>query len=177
MKKLLLLLASLSIVLAACSSDKKETPETTNGAGATETEEKANPAADMMKFYLSISQSINEVDADLNSFENAQGEAALPEGAELKTMKEAAIASADNAAAKVEALEVPKTLSTHQEAIDSALAKMQEAYTLKSQALATEGEIKFDEANAKFQEADTELNAVLKEVGLVGSSIFNEVSL
>jgi hypothetical protein len=177
MKKLLLLLASLTIVLAACSSEKEETPETTNGAGTAKTEEKANPAADMMKFYLSISQSINEVDADLNTFENAQGEAALPEGDELKTMKDAAKVSADNAASKVEAMEVPEALTKQQEAIESALTKMQEAYTMKSQALVSEGDVKFDEANVKFQEADTELNAVLEEVGLVGSSIFNEVSL
>ncbi|MBW9235510.1 hypothetical protein JQK62_25615 [Leptospira santarosai] len=48
---------------------------------------------------------------------------------------------------------------------------------MKSQALVSEGDVKFDEANVKFQEADTELNAVLEEIGLVGSSIFNEVSL
>ncbi|WP_342543166.1 hypothetical protein MHH33_05375 [Paenisporosarcina sp. FSL H8-0542] len=176
MKKLLLLLTSLTIVLAACSSDKEEKPETTTN-GAAKTEEKANPAADMMKFYLSISQSINEVDADLNAFEDAQGEAALPEGADLQAMKDAAKASADNASAKVEALEVPKTLTKQQEAINSALSKIQEAYTMKSKALASEGEVQLDEANAKFQEADKELNAVLEEIGLVGSSIFNEVSL
>jgi len=178
MKKLLLLVASLTIVLAACSSEKEETPETTtNGSGAAKTEEKVNPAADMMKFYLSISQSINEVDADLNTFEIAQGEASLPEGAELKTMKDAAKVSADNAAAKVEAMEVPEALTKHQDAIESALTKMHEAYTMKSQALVSEGDVKLDEANVKFQEADTELNAVLEEIGLVGSSIFNEVSL
>ncbi|MFC6039473.1 hypothetical protein ACFPYN_08560 [Paenisporosarcina macmurdoensis] len=176
MKKLLLILASLSLTLAACSGDKEETKETTNEETKT-SEEKVNPAGDMMKFYLSISKSINEVDADLNAYENAKAEEALPEGAELKTMQDAAKTAADNAAVKVEELEVPAELKDQQEAIDSALTKMQEAYTMKSEALAAEGEVVLDEANAKFEEADTELNKVLEEVGLAGSSILNEVSL
>lgn len=176
MKKLLFLIASLTIVLAACSSDKEEAKETTTN-GATSSEEKANPAADMMNFYLSISKAINEVDADLNTFENAKAEETLPEGAELQTMKDAAKVAADNSAAKVEELEVPAELKDYQKDIDAALAKMKEAYTMKSEALAAEGEVQLDEANAKFEEADTELNAVLEKTGLIGSSIYNEVSL
>ena len=176
MKKLLLLTASLSLVLAACSADKEEAKETTTD-NTQASEEKVNPAGDMMKFYLSISQSINEVDADLNTYESAKAEEALPEGAELKTMQDAAKTAADNAAVKVEELEVPAELKDQQEAIDAALTKMQEAYTMKSEALAAEGEVVLDEANAKFEEADAELNKILEEVGLAGSSIFNEVSL
>ncbi|WP_017379132.1 hypothetical protein [Paenisporosarcina sp. TG-14] len=176
MKKLLLLLASLSLVLAACSGDKEETKETTNEETTT-SEGKVNPAGDMMKFYLSISNSINEVDADLNAYESAKAVEELPEGTELKTMQDAAKTAADNAAVKVEELEVPAELKDQQEAIDSALTKMHEAYTLKSEALAAEGEVVLDKANAKFEEADAELNKVLEEVGLAGSSILNEVSL
>ena len=176
MKKLLVLIASLSLVLAACSSDKENATETKT-TGATSTEEKANPAADMMNFYLSVSQSINEVDADLNAFEDAQAAGELPEGAELQTMKDNAKAATVNASAKVKTLKIPASLTEQQEAIEGALAKIQDAYNMKSEALAAEGEYVAEEANAKFQEADTELNAVLKEVGLIGSSIFNEVSL
>lgn len=176
MKKLLLLIASLSLVLAACSGDKEEKKENTNEETTT-ADKKVNPAGEMMKFYLSISQSINEVDADLNAYESAKAEEALPEGADLKKMQDAAKTAADNAAVKVEELEVPSELKDHQESIDSALNKIQEAYTMKSEALAAEGEVVLDEANAKFEEADAELNKVLEEVELEGSSIFNEVSL
>ena len=180
MKKLLLLTASLSLVLAACSEDKEEKKvTTTEGTKSVETtsEEKANPAGDMMKFYLSISQSINAVDADLNAYENVGTLEVPPKDAELKKMQDAARIAAANAAVKVEELEVPAELKDHQETIDSALNKMQEAYTMKSDALAAKGEVVLDEANAKFEEADAELNKVLEEVGLAGSSIFNEVSL
>ncbi len=176
MKKLLLLIASLSLVLAACSEDKEEVKvTTTEGTKSEETtsEEKANPSGDMMKFYLSISKSINAVDADLNAYEN---EEAPPEGAELKKMRDAARIAAANAAVKVEELEVPAELKDQQVTIDSALKKIQEAYTMKSDALAAEGEVVLDEANAKFEEADAELNKALEEVGLAGSSIYSEVS-
>ncbi len=92
-------------------------------------------------------------------------------------MQDAAKTAAENAAVKVEELEVPAELKDHQETIDSALDKIQEAYTMKSDALAAEGEVILDEANAKFEEADAELNKVLEEVGLAGSSIYSEVSL
>jgi hypothetical protein len=126
----------------------------------------------MMKFYLSISQSINTVDADLNIYETVEEP---PEAAVLKNMRDAAKVAADNAAVKVGELEVPAELKDQQVAIESALTKLQEAYTMKSEVLAAEGEVVFDEANAKFEEADAELNKVLKEVGLAESSIANEV--
>lgn len=172
MKKLLLLIAATSMLLAACSEDKKETTEkTTNDTPKTDV--KADTKIDLMKFYLSISQSINEVDADLNAFEGTE---TLPEGAELQTLKDAAKTSADNAAAKVASLEVPETLTEQQEAIKSALTKIQESYTMKSDALSAEGDVVFDQATAKFEEADAELNVLLEEVKLAPSSILNEVS-
>lgn len=172
MKKLLLLLAATSMFLAACSEENTDNTETT----PTETpkaEVENDTSVDLMKFYLSISQEINKADADLNAFENAKE---LPEGEELQTMKDAAKASADNTMAQVQALEVSETLSEQQEELESALTKIEESYKMKSDALAAEGEVVLDEANAKFEEADAELNALLEEAELAGSSILNEVS-
>ncbi|MFX3675371.1 MAG: hypothetical protein ACE3JQ_13130 [Paenisporosarcina sp.] len=173
MKKLLLLIVATSMILAACSEDKKETTTETKTSETPKTETKSDTTIDLMKFYLSISKSINETDADLNAFEGAEE---LPEGTELQTMKDAAKTSADNTIAQIQSLEVPETLSEQQEKIDSALTKIEEAYTMKSEALAAEGEVVFDEANAKFEEADAELNALLEEAELAPSSILNEVS-
>lgn len=180
MKKLLLLIASLSLVLAACSEDKevkKVTPTEGTKSEETITEETANPAGDMIKFYLSISQSINAVDADLNAYENVGTLEVPPEGAELKKMQDAAKTAAEKAAVIVEELKVPAELKDHQETIDSALNKITEAYRMKAEALAlaAEGEVVLDEASAKFAEGDAELNKVLKEVGLAESSIASEV--
>jgi PBP1b-binding outer membrane lipoprotein LpoB len=172
MKKLLLLIAATSMILAACSEDKKETTEKTT-TDTPKTEEKADSKIDLMKFYLSISKSINETDADLNAFESAE---TLPEGAELQTMKDAAKTSADETIAQIQALEIPGTLVDKQEKIESALTKIEESYTMKSEALTAEGEVVFDQATVKFEEADAELNVLLEEVELAPSSILTEVS-
>jgi uncharacterized protein YdaU (DUF1376 family) len=174
MKKLLLLLAAISLILAACGSNEDEAAKSTN---ATSKEEKTDTTIDLMKFYLSISQTINQADADLNAFEGAQAEAELPEGEELTAMKAAAKTSADESLAAVKSIEIPAALSAQEKEIASALTKMQESYTMKSEALASEGEVVFDEANAKFEEADTELNVLLEEAELAPSSILKEVSL
>ena len=170
MKKLLLLIASLSLVLAACTEEKVEKKVTTTEG--TETEEKSDVAGEMVKFYLSISQTINTVDDDLNAYEFTEEPT---EAVELKKMRDAAKVAAANAAVKVGELEVPAELKDQKVAIESALTKMQESYTMKSEALAVEGKVDFDEAKAKFEEADAELNKVLKEVGLAESSIAKEV--
>lgn len=174
MKKLLLLLAATSMILAACGSNEDEAKTTTN---ASPKEEKTDTTIDFMKFYLSISQTINQADADLNTFELAQGKDALPEGEELTAMKAAAKTSADETLAAVQSIEIPATLSEQEKEIASALTKMQESYTMKSEALASEGEVVLDEANAKFEEADAELNVLLEEAELAPSSILKEVSL
>ncbi|MBU0906349.1 MAG: hypothetical protein KKF57_14235 [Firmicutes bacterium] len=174
MKKLLLLLAATSMILAACGSNEDEATTTTN---ASPKEEKTDTTIDFMKFYLSISQTINQADADLNAFELAQGKDALPEGEELTAMKAAAKTSADETLAAVQSIEIPATLSEQEKEIASALSKMQESYTMKSEALASEGEVVLDEANAKFEEADAELNVLLEEAELAPSSILKEVSL
>ncbi|WP_394190450.1 hypothetical protein [Paenisporosarcina quisquiliarum] len=174
MKKLLLLLAATSMILAACGSNEDEATTTTN---ASPKEEKTDTTIDFMKFYLSISQTINQADADLNAFELAQGKDALPEGEELTAMKAAAKTSANETLAAVQSIEIPATLSEQEKEIASALTKMQESYTMKSEALASEGEVVLDEANAKFEEADAELNVLLEEAELAPSSILKEVSL
>lgn len=174
MKKLLLLLAATSMILTACGSNEDEATTTTN---ASPKEEKTDTTIDFMKFYLSISQTINQADADLNAFELAQGKDALPEGEELTAMKTAAKTSADETLAAVQSIEIPATLSEQEKEIASALSKMQESYTMKSEALASEGEVVLDEANAKFEEADAELNVLLEEAELAPSSILKEVSL
>ncbi len=174
MKKLLLILAATSMILAACGSNEDEATTTTN---ASPKEEKTDSTIDFMKFYLSISQTINQADADLNTFELAQGKDALPEGEELTVMKAAAKTSADETLAAVQSIEIPATLSEQEKEIASALSKMQESYTMKSEALASEGEVVLDEANAKFEEADAELNVLLEDAELAPSSILKEVSL
>ncbi|WKA56007.1 hypothetical protein [Planococcus shixiaomingii] len=172
MKKLLLLGATAALFLGACGEESTTEEKTT---ASTESTEKAPDAKkELMSFYMSIPQAINAVDADLNAFETAQAKETLPEGDDLATMKEAAIASAKEAGTAVDGIEIPETLADHKADIEGAFASIKESYSMKADELAKEAS--FEAANAKFVEADEVFNKMLKDQGLAPSSILNEVS-
>lgn len=173
MKKLLVIGFSVALFLGACNEETANTAEETSETDAA-SEETSNAKQEMMRFYMSVSNKINSVDADLNAFENAQTEETLPEGDDLQALKDAAMASAEKTSAAVDEIEIPETLDAQQEEIEAALASIKESYDMKVEELSNEGS--FEEANAKFQEADEKFNALLEELELNPSSIYNEVS-
>lgn len=173
MKKLWAIGLTATFLLTACAEEESTEPkETTSTEKSDDTSEVKK---EMMKFYMSIPNTINAVDADLNTFEINQAEEALPEGEELQAMKDAAIASSNEAVKAVDSLEIPETLKDQEEKISSAFTAMRESYDLKAEELTKETP-SFEAANEKFNEADTQLNELLEEQGLAASSIYNEVS-
>ncbi|EGA90478.1 hypothetical protein GPDM_04909 [Planococcus donghaensis MPA1U2] len=174
MKKLWAIGLSATFLLTACSEEEATEPKET--ATSTDTSDDTSEVKkEMMKFYMSIPNTINAVDADLNKFEMDQAEEALPEGEELQQMKDAAISASNEAVNAVDSLEIPETLKDQEEQITSAFASMRESYELKAEELSKETP-SFEEANEKFNEADAQLNEILEELGLAASSIYNEVS-
>lgn len=173
MKKLWAIGLSAAVLLTACG-EEEATKATETTAGAESSEESKNVKQELMKFYMSIPNSINAVDTDLNAFEMDQADDILPEGEELQTMKDAAIASAEEAANTVENIEIPAALEDQQEKIEEAFAAMRESYEMKVEELSKDAS--FEAANIKFGEADAKLNELLVEQDLAASSIYNEVS-
>lgn len=176
MKKLLVIGLSSFLFLSACSSEEtKETTETTDSpAGETASTDNAEVKKELMRFYMAVPNTINEVDGDLNTFEQQQEEGILPEGDELTAMKEAAASSAEEASQAVKGIEIPEALNDKKEDIESALGMISESYDMKAAALAEE-ETSFEAANEKFAEADEIFNSILEEHELIPSSIQNEV--
>ena len=172
MKKLWAIGFSAAVLLTACGEESTTATETT--AKAEGSEESKEIKQELMKFYMSIPNSINAVDADLNAFEMAQADGELPEGEELQAMKDAAIASAEEAAATVETIEIPAVLEDQQVKIQEAFAAIQESYEMKAEELSKDAS--FVAAEEKFAEADAKLNELLVEQDLAASSIYNEVS-
>lgn len=174
MKKLLVIGFSAALLLSACGEDTTsgatEKSPATDGAA----KETGNAKQEMMRFYMSVPNTINATDADLNAFEMAQTEGTLPEAEELQTMKDAAKASAEETSAAVEGIEIPETLEEQKTDIEAALASIKESYDMKAEELTKEAS--FEAANAKFQEADEKFNALLEAQELNPSSIYNEVS-
>ncbi|MFK8795669.1 hypothetical protein [Planococcus plakortidis] len=175
MKKITILGISAALLLAACGTEQStDTTETTSGSATMETG-KESIKSQLMQFYLSVSKDINKVDAQLNEFEIAQSEDALPAGEELSEMKEAAMSSAGQAMQAVDSIEVPGALSEHQEEISGALDSITASYGMKIKELKTDAP-DFGAAADKFAEADAALNKVLEENGLIASNLYNEVS-
>lgn len=182
MKKLLVIGLSSFLFLSACSSDETtESTETTepteatdSSAGETTSTDNAEVKKELMRFYMAVPNTINEVDGDLNTFEQQQAEEILPEGEELTAVKEAAASSAEEASQAVNGIEIPEALNDKEEDIQSALDMISESYDMKAAALAEE-ETSFEAANEKFAEADEIFNSILEEHELIPSSIQNEV--
>lgn len=176
MKKLLAIGFSAVLFLGACSEDTtSEEKASTDKETEETTQQNSDVKQELMRFYLSISKTINAVDGDLNTYEMAQAEETLPEGADLQTMKDAAKTSAEEAAKAVEGIQIPAALEEQQADIETSLASIKESYGMKAEELAKEAP-SFEAANAKFTEADEKLNALLEEQGLIPSSLLNEVS-
>ncbi|MGO1060499.1 hypothetical protein ACTL32_15325 [Planococcus sp. FY231025] len=175
MKKLLVIGFSAALLLGACSEEtatdttKEETAGTEEAAGSS-----ADMKQEMMRFYMSVPNTINANDADLNAFEAAQADASLPEGEDLQKMKDAAKTAAEKTAAAVEGIEIPETLEDQKGEIEEALALIKESYDMKADELTKEAS--FEAATAKFQEADDKFNGLLEAQELNPSSIQNEVS-
>lgn len=179
MKKILTIGLSSVLFLSACGSEEpKETGETKDttdsSTGTAASTDNAEVKKELMRFYMAVPNTINEVDGDLNLFEQQQEEGILPEGDELAALKEAAASSADEASQAIEAIEIPETLSAKQEDLQSALGMISESYKMKTAALSEE-ETSFDAANEKFAGADEIFNGILEEHELNPSSIQNEV--
>ncbi len=174
MKKLWAIGLSAAFLLTACAEE-----EVTETKEATTSNERSDDSQDvkkeLMRFYMSIPNTINAVDEGLNTFETNQAEETLPEGEELQAMKDAAISSANEATKAVDSLEIPEVLKDHEEKIESAFTAMRESYDMKAEELTKETPT-FEAANEKFSEADAQLNELLEEQGLAASSIYNEVS-
>lgn len=171
MKKLLLLGAAAAMFLGACS---EESTAKENTASTEKTEKAPDAKQELMRFYMSIPQTINAVDGDLNVFEAAQAEGTLPKGDELTAMKDAAAAAAKEAGETVKGIEIPESLADHKADIEKAFVSMEESYSMKADELTKEAS--FEAANAKFVEADETFNKMLEEQGLAPSSILNEVT-
>lgn len=174
MKKLAIIGLSAMFFLSACGSDEAQEPKDAANGGETSADN-TEVKKELMRFYMAVPNTINEVDGDLNTFEQQQAEGLLPEGEELTVLKEAASASAEEASQAVETIEIPESLKDKEEDLTSALAMISESYDMKIAAL-NEDETSFEAAGEKFAEADEIFNSLLEEYELIPSSIQNEVN-
>jgi hypothetical protein len=166
MKKFLILLTAitLAIGLTACSAEKEAEPEKTESEEASKPA--VNPKSAMYKFYMSIVNTINEADADLNAYEGA--EEPTPED------KSAASESAAAVASKVEGLEVPAELKDQKADLDAALKDLAESYKIKAEELKKDAPA-LEAADEKFAQAEEKIGAAFESVEMKKPSLAKEL--
>ncbi|MDQ0413116.1 MULTISPECIES: hypothetical protein [Mesobacillus] len=166
MKKFWIFLAAIAFALglAACSADKEVQP----GNTATEKAEKPaeNPKSTLFRFYMSIVNTINQADADLNAYE----------GAEEPTPDEKVAASTSAAAVEsdLQGLEVPAELKDQKADLEAALKDLAESYNMKAEELKKDTPA-LDPANEKFAQAEEKIGAAFESVDMKKPSLAKEL--
>ncbi|BCB03716.1 hypothetical protein [Bacillus sp. KH172YL63] len=172
MKKLMLpfLLLSMSLFIAACSSDEggkeegemeKETTEETaqNDEGEMKTA--------LLDFQMEVIDTVNANDSAIYAFETAKAkEEDKPSAEEIAKLKTDAEAAAKKVAEDVKALEVPAALDSKKEEIQGALDDLSSSYETRAANLSDEADAEYAESDEKFASFEEKMAAVYEEVGL-----------
>lgn len=167
MKKFWILLSAITfaIGLTACSAEKDAEPEKKETEEAAK-EPVANPKSVMFKFYMSLVNTINEADADLNAYE----------GAEEPTAEEKAAASASAAAVatKVQALEIPAELEAQKADLEAGLKDIAASYQAKADELKKDAP-SMEAADATFAQGEEKLGAAFESLEMNRPALSKEL--
>jgi hypothetical protein len=167
MKKLLLsfIAITLAAVLSACGGDNNETEqETTQEEAASE---ETNVKKPLVKYYMNMVKTINEHDAELNAYEQAEEPTA--------EMKDAASQSAAAVAEEVQKLEIPEELGEQKDELENAVGDIVSSYEMKAVELEKEAP-SLDEANEVFSQGGEKLGTIFENVGLQKPGLAKEVN-
>lgn len=170
MKKWLIAGLGLSLALVGCSNADEDKKEST-----TKSEEKTDVKGDLMDYYLNLTTTVNGVDGDLNAYEGAMAGQEPPTGEELKTLQDAAAASASETAKAVEGMDIPKGLDDQKADLEKFQSNLSESYQMKAEELAKD-DANTEEADKKFTEAESQISKILEDEGLSSPSLTKDLN-
>jgi hypothetical protein len=157
---------ALSLALGACSGGGDQSSEKEQDTAAS-TAEQTNPKKALVRFYMDLTNQINEQDVDLNTYVNTEEKTD-----ELKT---AAAQSASTVAEGLKKVEIPADLKEQKEDIEAALKDFSTSYELKAEEL-KKGEPSFEEADQTFLTGQEKLGTVFESVELLKPDLSKEVN-
>lgn len=165
----------MAMGLAACSSnnDAKTEKKDTKAAAASKKDE-VKP--ELVKFYMGLYKTINEKDADLNSYQDAADKA--KEDPSKKIDPELKPKATDSAAAVVTALksvQIPAVLKDQKADLEGALQDYTASYQTKADELKKDAP-SFDAADATFTQGEEKLAQAFKSVKLFAPSLGKQVN-
>ncbi|RBP07907.1 hypothetical protein [Rossellomorea aquimaris] len=183
MKKLLVpfILLSMSLFIAACSSDEGSTEETDNETNTEATEETTKSDEMEMKsalldYQMEIINTVNANDSAIYLFEAAKAkEEEKPSDEEIAKLKTDAEAAAKTVAEDVHALEVPAALDAKNEEIQGALDDLAKSYETRAANLSDEANAEYTESDEQFAAFEEKMAAVYEEAGLTKPSFSADI--
>ncbi|KKK36773.1 hypothetical protein WQ57_17585 [Mesobacillus campisalis] len=167
MKNLLLsfIAITLAIVLSACGGENKEAEQDT--AAKEGASEETNIKKPLVQYYMGMVKTINEHDAELNAYEQAEEPAS--------DMKAAASSSAAAVAEEVQKLEIPEELKEQKADIENAVGDIISSYEMKAEELEKDAPA-LDEANEVFAQGVAKLGTIFENAGLQKPGLAKEVN-
>lgn len=166
MKKFWLLLSALilSLALTACADNAEEKTADKEQEKAP-TEEEVKKA--LVKFYMNLERTINEVDVDLNAYEGAEE----PDAEQKAKASESATA----VVGKMKEIKIPEELKDQKADIEAALQDYTASYETKAEELKKDAP-SLEAADASIVQGDEKLGAVFESVGLLKPSLAKSVN-
>ncbi|KGL40037.1 hypothetical protein BMT55_04820 [Listeria newyorkensis] len=186
--------------LTACGNVSDETKDEAKekvSSKAEDVKEKAKSKADEMKkegsakldeatqklhtkamdFYTDLVDKVNEKDKDYDAYIADITSDAPSKGAKLDELAEKASASAENISETLANVKVPD-LGERTDAFKTSIQSLSDAFAEKAAAIkANPGDTKAAEkADAAIQNASDKLSEALKNIGLAGSNIVNDIT-
>ena len=181
MKKLMLpfFLLSMSLFIAACSSDEGSTEEKETEPEATEESAKSDEMdmkTALLDYQMEIIDTVNATDSAIYAFETAKAkEEERPSAEEIAKMKTDAEAAAKKVAEDVHALEVPAALDANKEEIQGALDDLAKSYETRAANLSDEANAEYAESDEQFASFEEKMAAVYEEAGLTKPSFAADI--
>lgn len=140
-----------------------------------ETKQKLQTKA--MDFYTDLVDKVNEKDKDYDAYIADITSDAPSKGAKLDELAEKASTSAENISETLANVKVPD-LGERTDAFKTSIQRLSDAFAEKAAAIkANPGDTKAAEkADATIQNASDKLSEALKNIGLAGSNIVNDIT-
>ncbi|KGX92524.1 hypothetical protein N781_17140 [Pontibacillus halophilus JSM 076056 = DSM 19796] len=163
-----------TLALSACGSS--DTNEDASNSEKKEDQQDVNVKAEVMDFQFSLTNTINDHDLPLYTYELAKLQEETPSEEELEQYKEEARMAASDVSNALEEVSVPDTLSEYEEELQAATNSLQDAYQAWGDNLSDEAGHAYEQYEASFKEAEEALGNVYVELGLTEPKLTKEVS-
>ncbi|MGG3912783.1 hypothetical protein [Rossellomorea vietnamensis] len=181
MKKWMLpfLLLSMSLFIAACSSDEGSTEEKATNTETTEENAKSDEMemkSALLDFQREIINTVNANDSAIYTFESAKAkEEDKPSAEEIAKLKTDAETAAKTVAEDVQGLEVPAALDSKKDEIQGALDDLSKSYETRAANLSDEANAEYTESDEQFASFEEKMAAIYEEAGLTKPSFSADI--